>query len=98
MTISLDQLPAEDFESLVGSVLPVQVGEHALQFEVEAVERSRYPTGRPIPGFSLYLRCAGPAPGQGVVRIQHPAHGELDIFVTPIGRDARGTRYEAVFN
>ena len=34
---------------------------------------------------------------QGVYRIGHQALGEHGIFVVPIGRDAEGTRYEAVF-
>ena len=99
MATPLDQLPAEDFESLVQSTLPARAGDAALELQVESVWRSPYPTSRALPGFSLLLRGPLETPlSQGLVTLAHPAHGELEIFITPIGRDRDGLRYEAVFN
>ena len=99
MTIPLNELPADDFESLLQQPLPARAGELALELVVESVWRCPYPTVRALPGFSLFLR--GPAEtrlGQGVVTIMHPVHGDLELFLTPIARDAQGMRYEVVFN
>jgi len=35
---------------------------------------------------------------QGIYRLHHPTHGALDLFMAPIGPDARGMRYEIIFN
>lgn len=99
MTIALNALPAEDFESLLQQTLPARSGANPMQLTVESVWRSPYPTGRDIPGFSLFLR--GPVEqrvAQGIVTLTHPVHGDLELFMTPVGRDAAGMRYEIVFN
>lgn len=99
MTIALNELPAEDFETLLQHALPVRFAEHALSLTVESVWRSPYPTGRSIPGFSLFLRGPRePRMAQGIVTLQHPVHGPLELFMTPIGSDVNGIRYEIVFN
>jgi len=99
MAIALNELPAEDFEALLQQALPARAGQAALQLTVESVWRSPYPTGRDIPGFSLFLRGpAEPRLAQGIVALTHPVHGELELFLTPVGRDAAGMRYEIVFN
>lgn len=99
MTIALNELPAEDFETLPSPVLAARAGERALSLTLERVWRSPYPTGRAIPGFSLFLRGPLDVPlAQGLVTLTHPAHGDLELFMTPIGRDAQGFRYEIVFN
>ena len=49
--------------------------------------------------FSLVFR--GPRESflpQRIYRVEHPALGSLEIFIVPIGLDASGYRYEAVFN
>ena len=56
------------------------------------------PNGRRTP-FSLVFR--GPAGGalpQRIYRLEHPELGSLDVFLVPIGPDAGGMCYEAVFN
>ena len=99
MGIALNELPAEDFEGLVAQALAARAGAHEIVLTVEGVWRSPHPTGRAIPGFSLFLR--GPAAralSQGIVTLTHPAHGDLELFLTPIGRDGAQIRYEIVFN
>ncbi len=44
---------------------------------------------------------AGPADvllPQQIYRVTHPEMGELEIFLVPIGKEADGFRYEAVYN
>ena len=49
--------------------------------------------------FSLLFRGApDPVVAQQIVTLRHPARGDQAIFVTPIGRDADGVTYQAVFN
>lgn len=99
MAVELHLLPVEDFEALLGQSLPARAETQDITLVVDKVWRSPYPTARPIPGFSLFLRGALDTPlGQGIVTLQHPRHGELDLFMTPVGRDAGGFRYEIVFN
>lgn len=99
MTIELNTLLAEDFDALVGTALPVQAAGRDITLTLEQVWRSPYPTGRDQPGFSLFLRGDAALPlGQGMLRLQHPVHGALDLFATPVGREASGLRYEIVFN
>jgi hypothetical protein len=35
---------------------------------------------------------------QHIYRLQHDELGDINIFIVPVGRDERGTRYEAVFS
>jgi hypothetical protein len=32
------------------------------------------------------------------MRLEHPSFGAADVFFVPVGRDERGTAYEAVFS
>ena len=61
------------------------------------------PLGSARPGGSrapFSLVCRGPrAPvlPQRIYRLEHDRLGALEIFIVPIGPDAQGMRYEAVF-
>lgn len=47
------------------------------------------------------LKFAGPGPAylnQMIHRLRHPGLGDLEIFMTPIGRQGDGFLYQAVFN
>jgi hypothetical protein len=49
--------------------------------------------------FSIFFH--GPAEHfmqQGMVKLQNARLGEIEIFLVPVGRDAAGFQYEAVFN
>lgn len=99
MSTPLDQIPAEDFIALVGQTLPAEAADHSFELSVESAELSPHPTGRTLPGFAAQLRGpAGLELGQGVYAIEHPQHGRLEVFMTPIRRDASGMLLEAVFN
>jgi hypothetical protein len=44
-----------------------------------------------------FLGPPDPILPQMIYRLEHPAIGILEIFLVPIGRDAAGVTYEAVF-
>ncbi|MFB9066958.1 DUF6916 family protein [Pseudofulvimonas gallinarii] len=96
---ALHELPAEDFEALVDQTVVLSWDSGSLDCRVESVWRSPYPTGRALPGFSVFLRGPGDRQlRQGVYTLSHASLGELDLFLTPIALDAEGMRYEIVFN
>ena len=35
---------------------------------------------------------------QGIYTLEHDKLGALDIFLVPIGKDAKGVQYQAIFN
>jgi hypothetical protein len=101
----LDQLTIETFEPLVGSSFWVhtrtETGTHKVELrleraakvmESEAARLARNP-------FSLYF--VGPESiylEQKIYHVTHDAFPDgLDIFIVPVGKDARGYLYEAVF-
>lgn len=99
MSTPLDQIPAEDFAALMGQALPVRAAGRQFEMHVRAVDVSPHPSGRTLPGFAVQLH--GPTDlglGQGVYAVEHPRHGSLELFMTPIRRDAEALVYEVVFN
>ncbi len=82
------------FAAQVGTTFAVEgLGELRLE-QVEAG-----PQGSGFEQFSLMFRGSrDPVGRQGTYRLAHAALGALDIFLVPVGRDAEGTRYQAVFS
>lgn len=55
-------------------------------------------TGGAHRSFSLIFRSSHPQPfRQGIQRVRHPDGSEVEIFLVPIGPDAQGQCYQAVF-
>jgi hypothetical protein len=51
------------------------------------------------PPFSLIFRCADERVlPQHTYSLNHPALGEVSVFLVPIGKDAKGVSYQALFN
>jgi hypothetical protein len=67
-------------------------------FDVELIEVSEGDSGGARRQYSLVFR-GGPTPPlpQRIHHVEHEALGALDIFLVPLGPDALGQRYEAVF-
>jgi hypothetical protein len=54
--------------------------------------------GRERAPFSLVFHAAeGPVYPQGIYPLEHDVLGNFALFMVPIGRDAEGVKYEAVF-
>ena len=49
--------------------------------------------------FSLLFQGPDNAPvAQGTYKLEHDKLGALDIFLVPVGKDAKGVEYQAIFN
>ena len=101
----LEPLDLTIFARHVGDVFRIAVDE-TTTIEARLIEAtpssaalaSPPPNGRRAP-FSLVFRGPGSPPlPQRIYRLEHPELGALDVFLVPIGQDAGGMCYEAVFN
>ena len=103
MAAMLDRLTVETFSEQLGKSFQLFPDEKS-QLDVVLVEARSLstrsgPAGRPREPFSLvFLGPAAPILPQRIYAIQNEAMGRLEIFLVPIGADARGVRYEAIFN
>jgi hypothetical protein len=94
----LEALTASDFAPLLHSRFRV-AADDSESFDAELIEISEGAAGGPRRAqFSLVFR-GGPSPPlpQRIFRVDHDELGALDIFLVPLGPDAVGQRYEAVF-
>jgi hypothetical protein len=75
-----------------------------LALDVELIEST--PVGPPkqrgelmFEPFSVIFRASERvAAPQKIYRVEHESLGAMDIFLVPLGPDAKGMRYEAIFN
>jgi hypothetical protein len=97
----LDQLTVESFAPHVGTSFGAETSEGQKVelrltsarkvMESQAAHLQRHP-------FSLYF-TGPPSPllEQRIYHLTHDSIGAMDLFLVPIGKDAEGYRYEAVF-
>lgn len=96
----LQDLSHSSFEEQLNTPFRVHFGAEAplevTLYEVRLHEPHDGPRKQP---YSVYFRSPqrGVLP-QAIYRVEHDHMGTLDIFLVPIGPDAQGMRYEAVFN
>jgi hypothetical protein len=85
-----------DFSGWVGHGFAVPVGGHRLMLTLEAAQEL-HGSLRDAGGFRLeFLGPADPMLVQGIFPFE--IEGDCyELFIVPLGRDDRGTRYEAVF-
>ena len=93
---------AEEFRQHLGSKFGVRL-DTPRPVELELIGVKDYnPQANESAGmerFSLFFQ--GPDDimlNQGTFTLDHPAMGELMLFIVPIGREPQGFRYEVVFN
>ena len=58
-------------------------------------------SSRPAPppeGVRLFNATARPVLAQQIYPFEHDRLGRFDLFIVPVGQDAQGLAYEAVFN
>jgi hypothetical protein len=93
---------AEDFRQHLGTKFGVRVATpRPLELELNEVKdytpRANEPGG--MERFSLFFYGPGDIMlNQGTFALEHPSMGEVTLFIVPVGKDARGFRYEVVFN
>jgi hypothetical protein len=101
----LGSLTAAAFAEQLSTVFRLQTGGEALPLELVEVRRATYaddpaavgPSGRRVPFNLLFRGPRSPYARQGTHRLEHDRMGTLEIFLVPLGPDATGMRYEAVF-
>lgn len=96
----LDQLSHASFAPHVDETFELQAGEMTLELtlaETSVLGGDRQEGQREQ--FSLLFRGRkeGPLLQQGTFQLRHQKLGELALFLVPLGPDADGMRYEAVF-
>ena len=95
--LALDTIGGADFTPLVGTAFRARAFRGDDPVEVALILESVEIHGDPRP-FSLCFLGPGAAPlEQSMYPLAHESLGEADIFLVPIGADAEGRRYEAVF-
>jgi hypothetical protein len=90
-------LSLADFEGFVGEKYEIVFTDGALPFVLEQAQglpRSMREAG------AFRLEWRGPAEPilpQAIYRFER-GEQQFDMFIVPVGRDSRGTLYEAIFN
>jgi hypothetical protein len=103
---NLESLSAGSFTEHLGTVFRLRAGaDEPLPLELVEVQRASYaddpaavgPSGRREP-FTLSFRGPrSPYARQAIHRLEHDRMGTLEIFLVPLGPDATGMRYQAIF-
>jgi uncharacterized protein DUF6916 len=93
----LDLLRCEDFEPHLHSAFAMTAGGATTSLELIAVERlpREGVTRQP---FSLLFRGGTIVQPQGIYQLSRAGAGQFEIFLVPVGKDASGVRYEAIFS
>jgi hypothetical protein len=100
----LDKLTVDDFKPAVGQRFTLDL-DGTGELELELVEAATQdPDGKAAGDdgtrrpFHVHFRGPGePILPQRIYAVKHDAVGALEIFIVPVGRDAEGTLYEAIF-
>ncbi len=100
----LETLTEEVFAPLLHD--PFALGQAGPDFTLELIEVSKLQDTGPLDPrgeqrrtpFSLTFRGPrAPLLAQQIVRLEHATLGAFELFIVPIGVDATGARYEAIF-
>jgi hypothetical protein len=96
--LSLDMLHYEDYEPHLNSKFTVRLqNDSTMDLELTQVEE-KSPSPRQEQ-FALTFRAPLDAPlEQQIFNLHHEQLGDGLVFLVPIGKDAEGITYEAVFN
>jgi hypothetical protein len=96
----LQDLSHSSFEEQLNTPFRIHFGGEAplevVLYEVRLHEPHGGPRKQP---YSVYFRTPRQVVlPQAIYRVEHERMGPMEIFLVPIGPDAHGMRYEAVFN
>lgn len=93
-----DSLTPGDFRDLSQPLALEVEGAPAIELSVESVSELPPHRFRAAP-FALLLK-GPPEPllAQATYALRHPRLGRIEVFLVPLGRDATGASYEAIFN
>ncbi|AWK03647.1 hypothetical protein HYN56_05180 [Flavobacterium crocinum] len=99
MDISL--LSVNNFNSLLNKTFIIKISEE-IQLDAELISVTEFNSYSPLERnpFSIVFRTQQKNEyyEQGIFTIIHPEEGNLELFLTPLGFDEVGMKYEAVFS
>ncbi|KAF2339718.1 MAG: hypothetical protein REI96_19965 [Flavobacterium nitrogenifigens] len=99
MDVSL--LTVNSFNSLVNRVFVIKISKE-IQHDAELISVTEFNSYSPLQRtpFSLVFRTQQKDEyyEQGILTVIHPEEGDLELFLTPLGFDEVGMKYEAVFS
>ena len=94
----LEEFNSKTFLECLHTAFQIHVAGHE-PLTVELIEVSERNTSPQLEQFSLFFRGpASPYALQATHQMEHEKLGRFDLFLVPLGPDALGMRYEAVFN
>lgn len=97
--MGIDHITCEDFEALRGETASLESGARSLPLRVSAVQRLGRNGPQARESFSVLFHAPADARlPQRIYPVRHPALGELELFLVPLGPDAQGLQLEAIFN
>jgi len=96
--MQLDEVEAATFEPHVGETFALAAEPEPLALVLESVTTLADRPGGRDPFSLLFRGPADPLLPQAIYRLEHAGLGALEIFIVPVGQDAAGTRYEAIFS
>ena len=94
-------LTLHDFDTLLHKVFAIRISDE-VQFDAELIEVTKLNNYSPLERnpFSIIFRTEQKNEyyQQGIFTIVHPEKGDLQLFLSPLGFDSIGMKYEAVFS
>ena len=87
----------ETFEPCVGDAFALTADSGSVELVLASVRALGERPGSRQPFALYFLGPPEPQLPQAIYRLEHAELGVLEIFIVPIGRDADGTRYQAIF-
>lgn len=96
----IENLTIADFECLEGETVDLLFDDQIVPAEVLSATPGTHSTPGSRHPFSVILRAGPPDKHQpqGTYGLNHPQHGQLQLFMVPIGPDEQGMRYEISFS
>ncbi len=94
-------LTLNDFDTLINNVFTIRISDE-IQLEAELIELTKLNNYSPLERnpFSIVFRTEQKNEyyEQGIFIVVHPEKGDLQLFLSPLGFDDVGMKYEAVFS
>jgi hypothetical protein len=94
-------LTLNDFNTLLNKVFTIRISDEVL-LDAELIELTKLNNYSPLERspFSIVFRTKQKNEyyQQGIFTIVHPQKGNLELFLSPLGFDNVGMKYEAVFS
>jgi hypothetical protein len=94
----LENWTPDSFEQALNSRFEIEIPGLGRQ-TLELIALTRYSSSPAVQAFSAIFRgpLESPFP-QGTYPVCHAQLGQVELFLVPVGREADGMHYEAVFN